>query len=308
MKNYYFFIDDNIWVFRDLSRKRPKSLFDNAYLGMLKDKHDKYGMKVQLNVFYRTDFFYGNDEFELSQMTDCYKGEWQANSYWLKLAFHAKQEFPDYPYVNASYDDVKNNFETVKNEIFRFAGGETFSYVTNPHWLPMSYDGCRALAECGVKILGCSNGTLFPDDTDISVLPYGHKGRLLQNRQKESGIFTRVTEDKAVSVSLKSYNHISQEAAEKTCGTNKFFADEKTGLKFKRLCDSICINLCSKETIENSLSKFIGREFMGIGLHEQYFYSDYYAYQPDYAEKIDTAISFLDRNEYKPIFMEELSD
>ena len=32
-KQYYFsFIDDVIWVFRDLTRKRPKSLFDYPFL------------------------------------------------------------------------------------------------------------------------------------------------------------------------------------------------------------------------------------------------------------------------------------
>ena len=34
----------------------------NAFMKMLKDAHDKYGMKVQLNVFLRTDFYYGNDD------------------------------------------------------------------------------------------------------------------------------------------------------------------------------------------------------------------------------------------------------
>lgn len=62
-KKAYFYIDDVIWVFRDLTRKRPASLFDNAFLNVLKTAHDRYGLKVQLNVFYRTDFFYGNDEF-----------------------------------------------------------------------------------------------------------------------------------------------------------------------------------------------------------------------------------------------------
>ena len=50
------------------------------------------------------DSFYGNDKFNLSQMTDAYKAEFEAASDWLKFAFHARQEFPDYPYINANYD------------------------------------------------------------------------------------------------------------------------------------------------------------------------------------------------------------
>lgn len=152
-KNYNFCIDDVIWVFRDLTRQQPRSMFDNAFLRMLKTAHDSYGLCVQMNVFYRTDFFYGDDEFTLAMMTERYKSEWEKSAGWLRLAFHAKHEFPDYPYINVSYETVRNNFEAIRREIFRFAGKKTFSYNTLPHWAPISYDGCRALYDCGVWIL-----------------------------------------------------------------------------------------------------------------------------------------------------------
>ena len=93
-KKCYFYIDDVIWVFRDLTRLKPASLFDNPFMAMLKKAHDENGLKVQLNVFYRTDFYYGDDEFSLADMTDAYKAEWEAAADWLKLGFHSKQEFP----------------------------------------------------------------------------------------------------------------------------------------------------------------------------------------------------------------------
>ena len=39
MHNKYFFsfIDDAIWVFRDLTRKCPDSLFDNPFFAILKN-------------------------------------------------------------------------------------------------------------------------------------------------------------------------------------------------------------------------------------------------------------------------------
>ena len=132
----YFFIDDTIWVIRDIARERPASIFDNAFMKMLKHAHDETGLTVQLNLFYRTDFFYGDDEFTLKEMPDIYKDEFEANSNWLKLAFHAKQEFPDYPYVNATYDDVKKNYTAVVDEIIRFAGEKSVSTALCPHWLP----------------------------------------------------------------------------------------------------------------------------------------------------------------------------
>ena len=36
MKRAYFYIDDVIWLFRDLTRQRPASLFDNFMLKQLK--------------------------------------------------------------------------------------------------------------------------------------------------------------------------------------------------------------------------------------------------------------------------------
>ena len=52
-KKAYFYIDDVIWLFRDLARERPTSIYDNKFMKMLKEAHDKYGMKVQLNIFSR---------------------------------------------------------------------------------------------------------------------------------------------------------------------------------------------------------------------------------------------------------------
>ena len=60
-KRAAFYIDDVIWLFRELARNPPERLFDNPFLKVLKEAHDRYGMKVQLNCFYRTDFFYDRD-------------------------------------------------------------------------------------------------------------------------------------------------------------------------------------------------------------------------------------------------------
>ena len=69
-KKAYFYIDDVIWPFRDIMRERPKSIFDQHLLGMFKEAHDKFGFKVTLNCFYRTDYSYTDEEFTLADMTD----------------------------------------------------------------------------------------------------------------------------------------------------------------------------------------------------------------------------------------------
>ena len=53
-KKAYFYIDDVVWPFRDITREKPKSIFEQTLLKMLKEAHDKYGIKVVLNAFYRT--------------------------------------------------------------------------------------------------------------------------------------------------------------------------------------------------------------------------------------------------------------
>ena len=305
-KKTFFFIDDVIWVFRDLTRQRPASLFENPFLKVLKTAHDRYGLKVQLNVFYRTDFYYGNDEFTLADMTDAYREEWAAAADWLKLGFHAKQEFPDYPYINASYEDVKSNFDSIQREIFRFAGPESFAYATVTHWLPISREGCQALRDGGIKLMLASAGDRAPYNGDPFSLPYGHAGRLLQNRKPESALYKRISLNVAIEDSLCGYNHLSAEQNDPIQYTQEAYLDRETGMYFKDICNGPILNLSRLDTLAEEMAPILGSAFIGVGLHEQYFYPDYYAYQPDYAEKIYLAADILVKNGYRYFFAEEL--
>ncbi len=305
-KKTYFFIDDVIWCMRDITRQKPASIFDVPFMSMLKKAHDLYGLTVQLNLFYRTDFFYGSDEFTLADMTDAYKAEWEANADWLKLAFHAKQEFPDYPYVNASYADVKADYEAIINEIKRFAGERSIAHAVVPHWLPISKEGCQALYDCGVRILSPSVGERTEYTGDPATLPYGHAARLLQNRKPETMLFTRITRNKAISSSVCAYNHITKEQNDATYGTLKAIKDQETGMYFKKLGGGPTVNLTSLEDFQPEYDKRDGDEFIGTGTHEQYFYKDYYAYQPDTEEKILKMAEILHGKGYEYIVADDL--
>ena len=107
-KRAAFYIDDVIFCFQDLARDRPKSIWDHFYFAAFREAHEKYGLKVQMNIFYRGDFFYGMDsaKFTLKDMPDIWKGEFQAAKDWLRFGFHSYSEFPDYSWINASYPDV----------------------------------------------------------------------------------------------------------------------------------------------------------------------------------------------------------
>lgn len=302
----YFFVDDTIWCMRDVARQRPASLFDNWFLGMLKEGHDKYGMTAQLNLFYRTDFFYGSDEFTLAEMPDTYKSEFEANSDWLRLAFHAKQEFPDYPYVNATYEDVKKDYEAIINEVKRFAGEKSIGHAIVPHWLPISKAGCKALADCGAKFLSPSMGERREFTGDDSVLPYGHAARLKHNRQPETMLFTRPGRTDEVASSICAYNHITEEQSKEILYKQKSILDEETGIRFRNIGRGPCLNSNTKESITQKLADLNGSEYIGTCVHEQYFYPDYYNYQPDCRDKFFLLGKTLSEYGYRFITSDEM--
>ncbi len=78
-------------------------------------------------------------------MTDTYKKEWEQAADWLKIEFHFKEEWPDYPYINADYSLVNDNFNLIKSEVVRFAGENSFAKSVVPHWAPISREGIQAL-------------------------------------------------------------------------------------------------------------------------------------------------------------------
>ena len=306
-KKAFFYFDDVIWLFRDLTRQRPESIFDHFYLKVFKEAHDKYGFKVLMNVFYRTDYFYGAEEFTLADMTDAYKEEWEANSDWLKFGFHARQEFPDYPLINISYEDAKADFEAIKGQVCRFAGEKSFSKAVCSHWRPISKAGCQALYDGGIKLINATGGVTREYDGNPASLPYGHAGRLLQNRQPETKLFTRKSLDAAIASSLCGYNHLTQEQVDDTMCNLKTVLDEQIGVYFKQLMShGVVVNLSKLEDMDEEFQSMIGCEFAGFGGHEQYFYPDYYGYQPDHGEKLMKACKIMAENGYQFIFAEDL--
>jgi len=306
MKKCYFFVDDVIWCLRDIARQKPKSVFDQHFLSYLKKAHDMYGVKVQLNLFYRTDFFYGMDEFTLADMPDTYKEEWQSNSDWLKFAFHSFQEFPDYPFVNADYDDVKKVIDLIRGEVTRFAGKECFANALLSHWLPISKDGCRAIKDSGIDLVCVSTGTKTEYTGDPNCLPYGHAQRFLNNRKKETGLFIRGNGDNSIDNSICAYNHLPDEVVEPTLYNFAMIKDEETGLFFKKFDNGPTLNLTDLYKIEGIFSSYGDREYVGYGTHEQYSYPDYFAYQSDSAQRLLASAKALTEDGFEYFFIEEI--
>ena len=156
MKKFCFTVDDNIRFLQELTQGDYESLFSHPYTALLKRLHEKYGVKIQLNLFYESD------SFTLAQTTDKFRQEWQANADWLKLSFHSRLENVR-PYEYSDYDEVYRDCFAVHEQILRFAGENTLAKTTTIHYCRTTKEGTRALSDCGVQgLLG-----LYGDEQDL---------------------------------------------------------------------------------------------------------------------------------------------
>lgn len=143
MKHFCFTVDDNIRFLKEISENHCQSLFDHPYLAMYRCLHEAYGLKVQLNLFNRME------DFELSQMSEGYCAEWEANSDWLKLSFHSEWENVK-PYEYSGYEEVYEDCSRVHEQIKRFASPASLANTTTIHYCLLTEGGLKAMEDNGV--------------------------------------------------------------------------------------------------------------------------------------------------------------
>jgi len=154
-KTYNFFIDDNIFFFTDLYRRRPGSIFDNHYLAGLRQAHREFGTLFTLNTFYHN---WHAPEFDLSLFPDTFRGEFEANADWLRFAFHARSEFPERPYSDACPDEFAGHYAAWRSELVRIAGGSTLTAPVIVHYFDAVPETRRALRASGMKFFAVRSG------------------------------------------------------------------------------------------------------------------------------------------------------
>ncbi|HSB15165.1 MAG TPA: hypothetical protein VLE22_11955 [Bryobacteraceae bacterium] len=258
---YRFSTDDNIWFLRDIARnaERYRSIFENPYLALWQDMHRKYGTKVHFNIYYETE------DFNLSQMPDKYRDEWQRNRDWIRLTFHARSNKPDRPYIRASGEQIRYDYRAVTREIERFAGRELLSPVTTVHWGETTREGARALRDEGIRIMP---GYFRMQDGRPSVSYYLSRPEVLYLSGRD------------------------------------YWKDNSEDIIFFR--HDIVVNTVALNDIEPYLEKVAAdphqSEVIELMIHEQYFYPDYVAYEPDYRDRVERAIRWVTNRGYKPVF------
>lgn len=255
MKTFCFTIDDNIRFIKELSESGAKSLFDHPYPAMLRRLHERFGIKIQLNLFYRME------GFDLSQASDRYQKEWQDNADWLRLSFHSDRENVR-PYETANYHEVFGDCMAVHNEILRFAGPLSLAKTTTVHYCRTLPEGTRALADCGVKGLLGLFGTPEKPVTSYSL-------------------------DTPTADAIRQGEIVTRD-----------------GVAFAAI--EMIINSVKLENIRQTLALLVSRETLRVMIHEQYFYPDYRAYQPDFEEKLNLVFSILQENGYQNRFFEDM--
>ena len=262
-KRYRFSVDDNIEFLKDLGLhpERYPSLFDHWYLGFWREMHETFAAKIHLNIYYQTD------GFDLTQMPDTWRAQWQANADWLHLSFHALQDKPDRPYRHARYAQMAHDYDLVCGHIRRFAGNDVIGATTTVHWAECPWDAALALRDRGIEQLVA----LF----DVQ----GYAGECTTGY----------------------YLDAAQCAHGDTRGA---WHDWDTGLTFVR-CASV-VNALEVEDVEAYLDKRTATpqtaEMVELLIHEQYFREELSYYQPTVMEKVRTALRWVTERAYKPVF------
>jgi hypothetical protein len=264
-KRYRFSVDDNSFFLRDIAQKNYDSLFDCFNLEIYRKLNEKYGAKFVLNVFFETP----ENDFNLTQFSDRYKGQWRDNSDWLTLAFHAKAEFPDRPYQDASPEKLAADFDLVAEQFIRVAGEEAYSPPTVIHWAIIRPDALAVLAERGVRML--STGLWWRDDSKWDI------------------------------------NYVLDDAQCEYLSCHDALKDFESGIIFSN-SDITCNNTPVDQTaplLQKSADNPNTTEIIDLFTHEQYFWDFYKNYIPDHAERLDAAIRWATENGYEPVFFHE---
>lgn len=269
-KKYRFTVDDCIRCFEDLTANQDKyeSLFENPYLAIYKEAHDKYGSKVHINVFHDSV----DGKFNLSMMTDRFREEFRANADWMTFTFHAQREFPDEPYKTASYEKVSEDCARCVAEIERFAGPEVLTESTTLHWGASNEEGTRALRAAGYKAL-C--GYLCFDGKGDPLVSYHLTGEQTAHAEKREGW-------------VDFENDVLFAKLDFVLNAPEFTADAVAPY----------LDRLAKIPHEG--------QFIQMVIHEQYFYPDYHHYEPDYAERILNMAKWMYEHGYESVSLTDL--
>ena len=280
-KRYCVRIDDNSFFFTDLAKEKPAKAFDHFYLKGLKKLHEQYDSKFILKCFYSDA--HDKDHTTLSLVPDCYKGEFEENSSWLHLAFHALSEFPDRPYQHCTEKQLAHDYDLTTGELKRIAGEKAVTPPTNVHWAMLDPELFHVMRERGVKILT--------------------SGGFMANRIYVDGA---VQELAATSCDIGFF--YEQDVSHHMLKRRSFY-DPDHDLFLSRTF--FCFNIDTPEEIEAKIRKADSESaetacdvLESVG-HEQYAYPRYSNYLSDYFQRLEASCRVPAELGYKSVFLQD---
>ena len=269
-KRYNFFFDDCSFFLRWIALNQPASLFDEMFLGRLKSIHEKYGSRFMLNLFFHDD----HHDFSISDFPADYKGEFQANRDWLRLSFHARSEFPDRPYQNASGATLAADFDEIYREVCRFAGPECFIPPMVFHWAMTNPENFRVLQERGTR---CLAGGFI-------------------------GCLTALDEKHVTEVTDIGY-HYEQDVARYVRAAHLMYDRKYDLVLLNNLC---CCNFDDIPTLRRRFAAIEpDRDTLSLMTHEQYSYPEYFNHIPDHLDRVEEACRLATEAGFAPVWFPE---
>lgn len=265
-RRFRCYIDDHSFFFRDICAKNYKSIFDCFYLAKLRQLHRDFGAKINLNCFNTTP----ERDFRLSMFPDKYRSEFEDNAHWLRLAFHAENEFPDIPYKDATPEQLAADFDLVARELKRIAG-RAYTVGLQIHWADVPPNCYKVLADRGVKMLP-TRGRL-PNSPTRKICDYHLPDNILEYLHYQQG-----------------WMHFESGLIfySASTGTREWTPLDKTGPALL-------------ERIENPAKSHL----LNIAGHEQYWWPFYKNFVRDIYERYAAAFRFVLDRGYKPIWIED---
>jgi len=263
VKRYRFSVDDNILFLRDIARNPIQNIFQHPYLAFWRKMHNRYGSKIQLNIYYQ------DSEFNLSQISQRYRKQWENNREWMRITFHARSDQPSRPYLTSDYNKMEKDYTLVTREIERWAGPSLLSPFTTIHWAEATRESCRALRDQGVR--GLVGYFRFRD------------GHTYCSYYLNPDIV----------------RHLEGRDAWMDCDEDILFVKHDmviNEIPLGKIREKL--NILGSHPHQGNILEFM--------VHEQYFRKDLPVfYQPNIEEKVELAIRWASERGYRPAFYEE---
>ena len=165
-KHYEIFIDNVILFLEQIDRNKDvyTSIFDSPILKEFKDLYDEYGTVTNMCLFWEIDQGVLNRipesardfrlNWNLSDMTDNFKKEFQENSHWLRFNFHSWNGATEYGWGAGVSRNLGEDYVRMRTEVTRFAGEDSWiDFRSKMHSYSATLEQQQQIRAEGVRVL-----------------------------------------------------------------------------------------------------------------------------------------------------------